>query len=55
MRTYRLGALLLDLEHPERIVADLPYPVATMLSLATSCWTHSTSTSPEFRKAAASR
>ena len=27
MRTYRLGALLLDLEHPERIVADLPYPV----------------------------
>ena len=27
MRTYRLGAILLDLEHPERIVADLPYPV----------------------------
>ena len=27
LRTYRLGALLLDLEHPERIVADLPYPV----------------------------
>ena len=27
MRTYRLGALLLDLEHPERILADLPYPV----------------------------
>ena len=27
MRTYRLGALLLDLEDPERIVADLPYPV----------------------------
>jgi predicted GH43/DUF377 family glycosyl hydrolase len=27
MRTYRLGALLLDLERPERILADLPYPV----------------------------
>ena len=27
MRTYRLGALLLDLEQPERIIADLPYPV----------------------------
>ncbi len=27
MRTYRLGALLLDLAHPERIVADLPYPI----------------------------
>ena len=27
MRTYRLGALLLDRERPERILADLPYPV----------------------------
>jgi len=27
MRTYRLGAMLLDLEHPERILADLPYPI----------------------------
>jgi predicted GH43/DUF377 family glycosyl hydrolase len=27
MRTYRIGVLLLDLEHPERILADLPYPV----------------------------
>lgn len=27
MRTYRLGALLLDLEHPERILADLPEPI----------------------------
>ena len=26
MRTYRLGAMLLDLDHPERILADLPYP-----------------------------
>jgi len=27
MRTYRIGVLLLDLEHPERILADLPDPV----------------------------
>jgi predicted GH43/DUF377 family glycosyl hydrolase len=27
MRTYRLGALLLDLERPERVVADLPEPI----------------------------
>jgi predicted GH43/DUF377 family glycosyl hydrolase len=27
MRTYRLGALLLDLENPDRIVADLPEPI----------------------------
>lgn len=27
LRTYRLGALLLDLEQPERILADLPYPI----------------------------
>ena len=27
MRTYRIGALLLDLDHPERIVADLPEPI----------------------------
>ena len=27
MRTYRLGAMLLDLEHPERILADLPEPL----------------------------
>ncbi|MGI8535615.1 MAG: glycoside hydrolase family 130 protein [Mycobacteriales bacterium] len=27
MRTYRLGAMLLDLEHPERIIADLPEPI----------------------------
>jgi predicted GH43/DUF377 family glycosyl hydrolase len=27
MRTYRLGALLLDLEQPERIIADLPDPL----------------------------
>jgi predicted GH43/DUF377 family glycosyl hydrolase len=27
MRTYRIGVLLLDLERPERILADLPYPV----------------------------
>lgn len=27
MRTYRLGAMLLDLERPDRIVADLPEPV----------------------------
>lgn len=27
MRTYRLGAMLLDLEHPEHIVADLPDPI----------------------------
>jgi predicted GH43/DUF377 family glycosyl hydrolase len=27
MRTYRLGALLLDLEQPERVVADLPEPI----------------------------
>jgi hypothetical protein len=27
MRTYRIGALLLDLDHPERILADLPDPI----------------------------
>jgi predicted GH43/DUF377 family glycosyl hydrolase len=27
MRTYRIGVLLLDLDHPERILADLPDPV----------------------------
>ena len=27
MRTYRLGALLLDLEQPERILGDLPEPI----------------------------
>ena len=27
MRTYRLGALLLDLEHPERILGDLAEPI----------------------------
>lgn len=27
MRTYRLGALLLDLDQPERILADLPHPL----------------------------
>jgi predicted GH43/DUF377 family glycosyl hydrolase len=27
MRTYRMGAMLLDLEQPERIVADLPEPI----------------------------
>jgi predicted GH43/DUF377 family glycosyl hydrolase len=27
MRTYRLGALLLDLEDPARVVADLPEPI----------------------------
>lgn len=27
MRTYRLGAMLLDLEHPDRVVADLPEPI----------------------------
>ena len=27
MRTYRLGAMLLDLEDPSRILADLPYPL----------------------------
>ena len=27
MRTYRLGALLLDLEQPDRVIADLPVPL----------------------------
>lgn len=27
MRTYRLGAMLLDLDHPERIIGDLPDPI----------------------------
>lgn len=27
MRTYRLGALLLDLDHPEKVIADLPEPI----------------------------
>ncbi len=27
MRTYRIGALLLDLEHPEQIIGDLPEPI----------------------------
>ncbi|MCU1359781.1 MAG: glycosidase [Ilumatobacteraceae bacterium] len=27
MRTYRIGAILLDLDHPERIIADLPTPI----------------------------
>ncbi len=27
MRTYRLGAMLLDLEQPQRIIADLPVPI----------------------------
>jgi predicted GH43/DUF377 family glycosyl hydrolase len=27
MRTYRIGAMLLDLDDPERILADLPDPV----------------------------
>lgn len=27
MRTYRLGVMLLDLEHPERVIADLPMPI----------------------------
>ena len=27
MRTYRLGALLLDLDDPSRIIADLPEPI----------------------------
>lgn len=27
MRTYRIGAMLLDLEHPERIIADLADPI----------------------------
>jgi predicted GH43/DUF377 family glycosyl hydrolase len=27
MRTYRIGALLLDLERPQRILADLPEPI----------------------------
>lgn len=27
MRTYRLGAMLLDLEHPDRVIADLPQPI----------------------------
>jgi predicted GH43/DUF377 family glycosyl hydrolase len=27
MRTYRIGAMLLDLDDPERILADLPDPI----------------------------
>ncbi len=27
MRTYRIGAILLDLEHPEQVVATLPEPL----------------------------
>ena len=27
MRTYRMGAILLDLDHPERIIGDLPEPL----------------------------
>lgn len=27
MRTYRIGAMLLDLEHPDRILGDLPDPI----------------------------
>ena len=27
MRTYRLGAMLLDLEHPERVIADITDPI----------------------------
>ena len=29
MRTYSIGALLLDLEHPERVLASLPEPLIT--------------------------
>jgi hypothetical protein len=44
MRTYRIGALLLDLDHPERILADLPDPIleATTTSATATSRTSST-------------